>query len=66
MEIYHANEDATREGLLALWLEVPEGSLRNEIWEDLTSLDRKKTKEELTKLRDELNQLNGTQTDPSH
>lgn len=56
-EIYHATEDATREGLLALWIEVPEGSMRDEIWEDLIKLDRKCCREELLSLRDELNKL---------
>ncbi len=62
-ETFHSLEDSTREGLFQLWLEAPQDShLRTEIWDFLVEMDRKQTKEQLSILRDELNNLNGTNT----
>lgn len=58
-EVFHNLEDSTRQGLFELWLEAPQdSSLRDEIWNFLVESDRKQTKERLSILRDQLNQLN--------
>ncbi len=51
--------DATKEGLLALYVEAKQncqGILSADIWEKLVNMDRRETREKLESLRLELNE----------
>jgi hypothetical protein len=59
-EIYHAQEDETREGLLAMYIEAQQegmAGLCDEVWEKMVNLSRREDDIKLAKLRQDLNSM---------